>query len=68
MSFLKLSKIVILKYGRRRGSLNRHRPKQLLIKKWQYLHPGATKMQCHRDTGLSRVTIDKYWHHDYEEE
>lgn len=33
---------------------------------WRELHPEGKKIDCHRDTGLSRVTIDKWW--DFENE
>ena len=28
---------------------------------WQANNPDGTKMECHKQTGLSRTTIDKYW-------
>ena len=31
------------------------------IHQWQSRHPGGTKMECHRDTGISRPTIDRWW-------
>ena len=31
------------------------------IRQWQSQHPGGTKMECHRDTGISRPTIDRWW-------
>lgn len=35
--------------------------KKLEVVMWQVNHPNGTKTDCHRDTGMSRVTIDKYW-------
>ena len=35
--------------------------KQLDVAVWQANHPDGTKAECHRDTGMSRTTIDKYW-------
>lgn len=35
--------------------------KKELVEEWQKTHPGGTKMECHRDTGISRPTIDKWW-------
>ena len=35
--------------------------KQLDVQMWRALHPNGKKTECHRDTGMSRVTIDKYW-------
>ena len=31
------------------------------IHTWRVLNPMGTKMQCHKDTGISRPTIDVYW-------
>lgn len=31
------------------------------VRTWQASHPDGRKIDCHRDTGLSRVTIDKWW-------
>ena len=31
------------------------------VKKWQEMYPNGKKIQCHKDTGISRPTIDKYW-------
>lgn len=31
------------------------------ILKWRELHPDGKKINCARDTGISRPTIDKYW-------
>lgn len=35
--------------------------KQQIVKEWQQAHPKGKKIKCHRETGLSRVTIDKWW-------
>ena len=32
-----------------------------IVEEWQRQHPDGKKIDCHRDTGLSRVTIDKWW-------
>lgn len=32
-----------------------------IVRQWQEEHPGGIKINCHKDTGLSRPTIDKYW-------
>ena len=40
---------------------NGRKPKHLDIAVWQATHPNGTKMECHKDTGISRTTIDKYW-------
>lgn len=31
------------------------------VVQWRLEHPKERKIDCHRDTGLSRVTIDKWW-------
>lgn len=35
--------------------------KEDIVRKWQEEHPDGRKVDCYRDTGLSRVTITKYW-------
>lgn len=35
--------------------------KEKEVQEWQKLHPSGTKAQCHKDTNISRPTIDKYW-------
>ncbi len=32
-----------------------------VVRKWQERTPDGRKVDCHRETGLSRVTITKYW-------
>ena len=32
-----------------------------IIREWRQKHPCSTKAECHRDTKISRPTIDKYW-------
>ena len=32
-----------------------------IVREWRKLNPLGRKIQCHRDTKLSRPTIDKYW-------
>ena len=43
--------------GRPKGSGT----KENIIKKWREKHLEGKKIDCHRDTGLSRMTIDKWW-------
>lgn len=43
--------------GRPKGSGE----KANVVKEWQLQHPEGKKIECHRDTGLSRMTIDKWW-------
>ncbi len=35
--------------------------KQLLIQEWRIQNPQGKKIACHRELGLSRPTIDKWW-------
>ena len=43
--------------GRPKGSGTAQ--KQVLT--WRTEHPNGKKIECHRDTNLSRVTIDRWW-------
>lgn len=44
------------------GSSLQGRPdKQSIITEWQKSHPEGKKIDCHKETGLSRMTIDKWW-------
>mgnify|MGYP004447503145 CR=1 FL=1 len=47
--------------GRPKGRKNKSYPKANIIKKWQLSNPSGKKIDCHRDTGLSRMTINKWW-------
>lgn len=40
---------------------NGRKSKQEVVHQWQQSNPNGKKIECHRDTGLSRVTIDKWW-------
>lgn len=31
------------------------------VREWQQNNPEGRKIDCHRETGLSRVTINKWW-------
>lgn len=46
-----------LKIGRNGG----RKPKKDIVVEWHKAHPGAKKIECARELGISRVTIDKYW-------
>ena len=35
--------------------------KQEIVKQWRLEHPTGKKADCHRDTGMSRDTIRKWW-------
>lgn len=45
----------------RKGIPNKRHPKRELVRAWRAANPSGRKIDCHRDTGLSRVTIDKWW-------
>lgn len=32
-----------------------------IVKDWKAKNPNSRKIECNRETGLSRPTIDKYW-------
>lgn len=32
-----------------------------IVRAWREANPSGRKIECHRETGLSRVTIDKWW-------
>jgi response regulator of citrate/malate metabolism len=38
--------------------------KQAQVEEWQKSHPDGKKIDCHRETGLSRDTIRKWWNTD----
>lgn len=40
---------------------NGRKPKEDIVRQWRENNPRGRKMDCHRETGLSRVTIDKWW-------
>ncbi len=38
--------------------------KEGIVRKYRNLHPEATKYRCHKDTGLSMNTVNKWWDSD----
>lgn len=40
---------------------NGRKSKADIIHQWQAEHPAGRKIDCHRETGISRTTIDKHW-------
>lgn len=38
-----------------------HNEKRLKVIDWKKAHPEGRKADCHRETGVSRPTIDRYW-------
>ena len=53
--------------GRPKGRKNSDYPKAEIVKQWCLDHPNGKKIDCHRDTGLSRMTINKWWNISTEE-
>lgn len=47
--------------GERWDAHNGRKPKRDDVLAWRRDHPDGKKIDCFRETGLSRVTIDKYW-------
>ena len=40
---------------------NGRKPKKDIVEHWQQLHPDGKKIECERETGLSRHTVLKWW-------
>lgn len=61
----KVNRDMTLQYMRENGQIHGRPPgsnsKREAIKAWRADNPGGTKMECHRATGISRPTIDKWW-------
>ena len=47
--------------GRKWTDGNGRMRKQGIVEYWQAQHPNGTKMECHKETGISRPTIDRWW-------
>lgn len=47
--------------GRPKGSPNKAYPKAEIIKQWRLNNPNGKKIDCHRETGITRPTINKWW-------
>ena len=43
------------------GNRNGAPTKEAIVRAWCEANPAGRKIDCHRETGLSRVTIDKWW-------
>ena len=61
INICKSNREMILKSMREHGQIKGRPDKQLIIQKWRAEHPNGRKFDCHRDTGISRPTIDKWW-------
>lgn len=42
-------------------ALQGRKSKKDIVLEWRKNNPNGKKIECHRETGLSRVTIDKWW-------
>ena len=42
-------------------ALQGRKPKAEAVREWREAHPNGKKIECHRETGLSRPTIDRWW-------
>ena len=40
---------------------NGRKPKRDIVEQWQKSHPDGKKIECERETGLSRHTVLKWW-------
>ena len=43
------------------GSRESKRDNAKVVSEWRQSNPNGRKIQCARDTGLSRPTVDNYW-------
>ncbi len=40
---------------------NGRKPKKEAVREWRKAHPNGKKIDCYKETGISRPTIDKWW-------
>lgn len=57
----KINRELALEDMRKNGDIPGRPDKNQIVRQWQREHPDGTKMECHRETGVSRPTIDKWW-------
>ena len=57
----KLHREDVLEDMRENGMITGRPSKQSQVEAWQAANPDGKKIDCHRETGLSRMTIDKWW-------
>lgn len=50
-----------LAYMRENGEIHGRPSKAEQIRAWREAHPDGRKIDCYRETGISRMTIDKWW-------
>ena len=62
---LKIARSTLAIMNEDSGKTLQGRPDKVqIVKKWRAEHPEGRKIDCHRETGLSRMTIDKWWDQD----
>lgn len=52
--------------GRPKGSTSRNSKYQRQVQEWRRNNPGGKKIDCERETGLSRHTVLKWWNSEVE--
>ena len=57
----KANRELALQYMRENGKIKGRPDKSKIVEEWRKAHPDGKKIDCHRETGLSRVTIDRWW-------
>lgn len=45
----------------RKGCPNKNYPKREIVKRWREANPNGRKIDCERETGISRPTVLKWW-------
>lgn len=62
---LKIARSTLAIMNEDSGKTLQGRPDKVqIVKEWRAEHPEGRKIDCHRETGLSRMTIDKWWNQD----
>jgi len=57
----KINRELTLEDMRKNGEIPGRPDKCEIIRRWQIENPDGLKIECHRETGISRPTIDKWW-------
>ena len=52
----------------KRNKSDKESPLEAIVRDWKIANPEGRKAQCHRETGISRPTINKYWKSEMVEE
>lgn len=51
----------VLREMRENGEISGRPSKQSVVQDWRRDHPNGTKYQCQKETGLSKMTVYKWW-------